>query len=73
MRPIPKVDTEYERRVEKVSVSFELVFGGRTGLRDRGLLESAYAFLGRGLEMQTCDFAHLLPWIRRHLRERDPS
>jgi death-on-curing protein len=32
--------------------------------------ESAHAFLARGLETSTCDFEHLLPWIRQHLRER---
>ena len=105
------------------------VFGGRAGLRDRGLLESAlhrpqtgyypdlaematalfeslvinypfvdgnkrvaffatdvflrlngwrlavnaeeaHAFLTGLLDSHTCDFAHLLPWIRKHLRER---
>ena len=104
------------------------VFGGRAGLRDRGLLESAlhrprtgyypdlaematalfesliinhpfvdgnkrvaffatdvflrvngwkleasadeaHAFLTRRLASNTCDLAHLLPWIRRHLVE----
>ena len=108
------------------------VFGGRAGLRDRGLLESAlhrpqtgyypdlaemaaalfesliinhpfvdgnkrvaffatdvflrlnewmlqvdseraHAFLTHGLESQTCDFDHLLPWIRRHLVEHSAS
>jgi len=104
------------------------VFGGRAGLRDRGLLESAlhrpqtgcypdlaematalfesliinhpfvdgnkrvaffatdvflrlngwkldvdneeaHVFLTRRLDTDACDFVHLLPWIRRHLRE----
>ena len=35
--------------------------------------ERAHAFLTHGLESETCDFAHLLPWIRQHLRERDPA
>jgi death on curing protein len=106
------------------------VFGGKAGLRDRGLLESAlhrprtgyyadlaemaaalfeslvmnhpfvdgnkrvaffatdvflrvngwelvvdadeaHAFLTLHLETGTCDFAHLLQWIRRHLRQHD--
>lgn len=32
--------------------------------------ERAHAFLTHG---ETCDFAHLLPWIRQHVRERDPA
>lgn len=34
--------------------------------------EKAHAFLTQGLESQTCDFDHLLPWIRRYLREHAP-
>ena len=108
------------------------VFGGRAGLRDRGLLESAlhrprtgyyadlaematalfesliinhpfvdgnkrvaffatdvflrlngwrlevnadeaHAFLTGPLAGQTCDFVHLLPWIRQFLRKLPPS
>ena len=35
--------------------------------------ERAHAFLTRGLESETCDFAHLLPWIRQHVRRHDRS
>ena len=35
--------------------------------------ERAHAFLTHGLESQTCDFDHLLPWIRQHLREHSAS
>ena len=35
--------------------------------------ERAHAFLTHGLESETCDFVHLLPWIRRHLRKRAPA
>lgn len=35
--------------------------------------ERAHAFLTHGLESETCDFAHLLLWIRQHVRERDPA
>jgi death-on-curing protein len=131
---LPNEVVQYLAADEALAIHERLiaVFGGRAGLRDRGLLESAthrpqtgyypdlaematalfesllinhpfvdgnkrvaffatdvflrlngwslevearsaHAFLGHGLEMQTCDFARLLPWIRRHLRERDPA
>jgi death-on-curing protein len=35
--------------------------------------EEAHAFLTGLLAGQTCDFVHLLPWIRQFLRKRPPS
>ena len=35
--------------------------------------EEAHTFLTRRLEAGTCDFVHLLPWIREHVREHDPA
>lgn len=35
--------------------------------------ESAHAFLTHRLETQTCDFAHILPWIRQHLQEHETA
>jgi len=35
--------------------------------------EEAHAFLTRSLESQTCDFAHLLTWIRQHLRAHESA
>ena len=34
--------------------------------------EEAHAFLTSHLESGTCDFAHLLPWLREHLVEHPP-
>jgi len=35
--------------------------------------EEAHALLTGLLDSQTCDFAHLLPWIREHLRRHDST
>jgi prophage maintenance system killer protein len=33
--------------------------------------EEAHAFLTRHPDAGTCDFAHLLPWIRQHLAHHE--
>lgn len=35
--------------------------------------EEAHSFLTERLEGHTCDFAHLLPWIRLHLGRHEPT
>jgi death on curing protein len=49
------------------------VFLRLNGWQMRVDADEAHGFLIGLLERQECDFAHLLPWIRKHLVQRAPS
>lgn len=62
MMPISCLDTAGRARVEAVCLNCSWL---------EVAAEEAHGFPARGLDSGSCDFDHLLSWIRTHLRERE--